>query len=69
MAKAVRLELENFKSYQGRVFVGPLADFTAIVGPNGSGPCCGRLRGRARMHALTGASACARLRGLQESPT
>lgn len=32
-----RLELENFKSYAGRRVIGPFADFTAIIGPNGAG--------------------------------
>jgi structural maintenance of chromosome 1 len=36
-AKLHRLELNNFKSYQGKVVVGPFQDFTCIVGPNGSG--------------------------------
>lgn len=31
------LVLENFKSYDGRVRVGPLRKFTCIVGPNGAG--------------------------------
>eukprot|EP00927_Polykrikos_kofoidii_P035146 TRINITY_DN29720_c0_g1_i1.p1 TRINITY_DN29720_c0_g1~~TRINITY_DN29720_c0_g1_i1.p1 ORF type:complete len:1303 (-),score=285.99 TRINITY_DN29720_c0_g1_i1:36-3944(-) len=29
--------LENFKSYEGRVRIGPLRRFTCIVGPNGAG--------------------------------
>ena len=32
-----RVELENFKSYRGRHVVGPFKDFTAVIGPNGSG--------------------------------
>ena len=32
-----RLELENFKSYQGKQIIGPFDDFTAIIGPNGAG--------------------------------
>ena len=33
-----KIVLENFKSYYGRMEVGPLhSHFTAIVGPNGSG--------------------------------
>uniref|UniRef100_A0A7S1R1H3 Structural maintenance of chromosomes protein n=1 Tax=Neobodo designis TaxID=312471 RepID=A0A7S1R1H3_NEODS len=36
-AKVHRLELYNFKSYQGKVSIGPFKDFTCIVGPNGSG--------------------------------
>lgn len=31
------LEIENFKSYRGRVKVGPMKPFMAIIGPNGSG--------------------------------
>ncbi|KAL9893957.1 structural maintenance of chromosomes protein 1A [Glossina fuscipes] len=31
------IEMDNFKSYQGRVVVGPLKQFTAVIGPNGSG--------------------------------
>lgn len=31
------LELQDFKSYRGRVKVGPFKDFTCIVGPNGAG--------------------------------
>lgn len=29
--------LENFKSYAGRVYVGPFKKFTCVVGPNGAG--------------------------------
>lgn len=32
-----RLELHNFKSYQGKVVVGPFTSFSCIVGPNGAG--------------------------------
>ncbi len=32
-----RIELENFKSYKGHQTIGPLFNFTAIIGPNGSG--------------------------------
>lgn len=32
-----RLELENFKSYGGRVVVGPFKGFNAVIGTNGSG--------------------------------
>lgn len=32
-----RLELNNFKSYQGKVVVGPFTSFSCIVGPNGAG--------------------------------
>lgn len=31
------IEMENFKSYRGHVIVGPLKQFTAVIGPNGSG--------------------------------
>jgi structural maintenance of chromosome 1 len=31
------LEIENFKSYEGNVTIGPFGRFTAIIGPNGSG--------------------------------
>ncbi len=31
------LSLENFKSYKGPVNLGPFHDFTAVIGPNGSG--------------------------------
>lgn len=33
------IEMENFKSYRGHVVVGPLKQFTAVIGPNGSGKC------------------------------
>ncbi|SCV74401.1 BQ2448_6833 [Microbotryum intermedium] len=32
-----RLELYNFKSYKGRVVLGPFHSFTAVIGPNGAG--------------------------------
>ncbi|SCZ98517.1 BZ3500_MvSof-1268-A1-R1_Chr3-1g05436 [Microbotryum saponariae] len=32
-----RLELYNFKSYKGRVILGPFHSFTAVIGPNGAG--------------------------------
>ncbi|CCW61443.1 unnamed protein product [Phytomonas sp. EM1] len=35
--KIYRVELENFKSYAGKVRIGPFKDFTCIVGPNGAG--------------------------------
>lgn len=35
--KVDRLELYNFKSYNGRVVVGPFQNFSCIVGPNGAG--------------------------------
>lgn len=31
------IEVENFKSYRGHKIIGPLKDFNAVVGPNGSG--------------------------------
>ena len=31
------LEVENFKSYKGKMTIGPFKRFTAIIGPNGSG--------------------------------
>jgi structural maintenance of chromosome 1 len=31
------IELENFKSYEGSIRIGPFKSFTAIIGPNGSG--------------------------------
>ena len=31
------LEIENFKSYEGKHTIGPFRSFTAIIGPNGSG--------------------------------
>lgn len=31
------LEMENFKSYEGSVTLGPFRGFSAVVGPNGSG--------------------------------
>lgn len=38
MAVRIReLILENFKSYEGRVHVGPFRKFTCVVGPNGAG--------------------------------
>ena len=32
-----RIELENFKSYGGKVLVGPFKGFNAVIGTNGSG--------------------------------
>lgn len=37
MPRLESIELENFKSFQGKVSVGPFADFTAVIGANGSG--------------------------------
>ncbi|XP_046433115.1 structural maintenance of chromosomes protein 1A [Neodiprion pinetum] len=31
------IEVEDFKSYKGKLRIGPLKPFTAVVGPNGSG--------------------------------
>ncbi|EFN88816.1 structural maintenance of chromosomes protein 1A [Harpegnathos saltator] len=31
------IEVDNFKSYKGKLVIGPLKCFTAVVGPNGSG--------------------------------
>ncbi|KYN50715.1 Structural maintenance of chromosomes protein 1A [Trachymyrmex septentrionalis] len=31
------IEVDNFKSYKGKLIIGPLKSFTAVVGPNGSG--------------------------------
>ena len=31
------IEMENFKSYRGHIVVGPLKQFSAVIGPNGSG--------------------------------
>uniref|UniRef100_A0AC35FVK5 Structural maintenance of chromosomes protein n=1 Tax=Panagrolaimus sp. PS1159 TaxID=55785 RepID=A0AC35FVK5_9BILA len=31
------LEIENFKSYKGKHFIGPFKKFSSIIGPNGSG--------------------------------
>lgn len=36
-SKIHRVELQDFKSYFGRVSIGPFHDFTCIVGPNGGG--------------------------------
>ncbi|VDK74855.1 unnamed protein product [Litomosoides sigmodontis] len=40
MGRLHTLELENFKSYKGNQLVGPFKQFTAIIGPNGSGNTC-----------------------------
>lgn len=37
MGKLIKLELENFKSYNGKQIIGPFDQFTSIIGPNGSG--------------------------------
>lgn len=31
------IEIENFKSFEGNLVVGPLRAFTAVIGPNGTG--------------------------------
>lgn len=31
------LEIENFKSFKGNHYIGPFKNFSAIIGPNGSG--------------------------------
>lgn len=31
------IEIDNFKSYRGNVKIGPLKQFSAVIGPNGSG--------------------------------
>lgn len=37
MGRLLTLELENFKSYKGKQIIGPFQQFTAIIGPNGTG--------------------------------
>jgi structural maintenance of chromosome 1 len=37
MGRIHRIEVENFKSYAGRQVIGPFADFTCVIGPNGAG--------------------------------
>ena len=37
MGRLQLIELENFKSYQGKQVVGPFDNFTCIIGPNGAG--------------------------------
>ena len=37
MGKLIALEVENFKSYGRSVSIGPFVDFSAVIGPNGSG--------------------------------
>lgn len=37
MGRLVHIEVENFKSYEGKQIIGPFSDFTCIIGPNGSG--------------------------------
>jgi structural maintenance of chromosome 1 len=33
------IEIDNFKSYRGKIVIGALKNFTAVIGPNGSGIC------------------------------
>ena len=35
--RLVQIEVKDFKSYRGHQVIGPFYNFTAIVGPNGSG--------------------------------
>ena len=35
--KLASIEVLNFKSFQGHHVIGPFLNFTAVVGPNGSG--------------------------------
>ena len=37
MGRIDRLVVENFKSYVGTQVIGPFHNFTAVIGPNGSG--------------------------------
>eukprot|EP00927_Polykrikos_kofoidii_P046821 TRINITY_DN4094_c0_g1_i1.p1 TRINITY_DN4094_c0_g1~~TRINITY_DN4094_c0_g1_i1.p1 ORF type:complete len:1245 (-),score=280.69 TRINITY_DN4094_c0_g1_i1:271-4005(-) len=37
MGRVQDIVVENFKSYQGRVLIGPFRHFTCVVGPNGAG--------------------------------
>ncbi|KAJ1421694.1 RecF/RecN/SMC, partial [Ochromonadaceae sp. CCMP2298] len=37
MGRLTHLEVENFKSYEGKQVVGPFDNFTCIIGPNGAG--------------------------------
>ena len=37
MGRIDRVVLHNFKSYSGTHTLGPLTDFTAVIGPNGAG--------------------------------
>jgi len=37
MGRVHEIVLDNFKSYQGRVQVGPFRKFTCVIGPNGAG--------------------------------
>jgi len=37
MGRVHEIVVENFKSYQGRVQIGPFRKFTCVIGPNGAG--------------------------------
>eukprot|EP00930_Biecheleria_cincta_P061734 TRINITY_DN4729_c0_g1_i1.p1 TRINITY_DN4729_c0_g1~~TRINITY_DN4729_c0_g1_i1.p1 ORF type:complete len:1235 (-),score=374.74 TRINITY_DN4729_c0_g1_i1:275-3979(-) len=37
MGRVHEIVVENFKSYQGRVQIGPFRHFTCVIGPNGAG--------------------------------
>ena len=37
MGRLKCLEVENFKSYEGKQLVGPFFNFTCVIGPNGAG--------------------------------
>mmetsp|Transcript_78339 Transcript_78339/g.229596 ORF Transcript_78339/g.229596 Transcript_78339/m.229596 type:complete len:1236 (+) Transcript_78339:77-3784(+) len=37
MGRVHEIVVENFKSYQGRVQIGPFRNFTCVIGPNGAG--------------------------------
>ena len=37
MGRVHEIVVENFKSYQGRVNIGPFRKFTCVIGPNGAG--------------------------------
>jgi structural maintenance of chromosome 1 len=38
-----RIEVENFKSYEGYQTIGPFSSFTAVIGPNGAGKVCQKI--------------------------
>ncbi|KAJ5076652.1 intein-containing structural maintenance of chromosomes smc family member precursor [Anaeramoeba ignava] len=40
--KLKRIEVENFKSYEGKQIIGPFSKFNSIIGPNGTGKCFGK---------------------------
>ena len=35
--KLEKIQVYNFKSYHGAQTIGPFTNFTAVIGPNGSG--------------------------------